>query len=189
MVDKLVVKKSFNGKLIKEFKDLYAATAQLNESDTSYHIVHSDVNFHQPASIAYLNTPIFNGKNVKLWMESLVKVTDNNLYIKGPKAFKGTIFAQNGVHIDTLNDIDIKSLIKNIVTTNGDITIYGNLIFEDDLGVEIVALRGNLTTDNMNGVYLHEWLLNAIPIDKDVNYNGEKFLLPNKLTKKPLFFR
>lgn len=174
-VNYLKVKNSFNGKLITELSNLYS-TETINAYE--YNVINSDVNFHQATSIAYLNTPIFNAKNVHEWMNNLIKFDDSGIYIRGSKTFKGSIVTQNGLYVDNLNDVQkLEELIKNIILINGDTTFYGDLIFEDDVYADIVALRGNLTTDNIDGCYLREWIAHAMPIDQKVEFKGNLILL------------
>lgn len=158
-------------------------------------MINSDVSFHQPTTIAYLNTPFLNGKQIESWIKNLIRIYDSNVYIKGNKTFKGTVAAQNGMHMDYINGINIKDLMKNILTINSDISINGDLIFENGVYADIIALRENLTTDNMNGCYMKEWLQSHLPIDRDVIYDGEiqmnshdfyaKYLTANKLNQIP----
>lgn len=114
-----------------------------------------------------------NGRNLATWFESLIRVTDSNLDIKGLKSFMNDFTAENGISIDTLNDINLKDVIKNIVTINGDVTFYGNLVFDEDLNAETVALRGNLTTDNISGCFLKEWMLYNLYTDQNIKFNGK----------------
>lgn len=167
--DSLGVKNSFNGRSQKEFNDLYAF-----EKDSNYHIVHADVSFHHPTNVAYLNTPYFNGKDVYKWMEGLIKIYDRDITVLAPKAFKRDLMVENGLFIDTLNGHNLREIIKNILTINGDVNIYGDLIFEEDLNADVVALRGNLSTDNVNGCFLKDWMhYHKLATDKNIIYNGK----------------
>ncbi len=136
--------------------------------------MHANVNFHQPSKVAYLNTPILNGKNAGHWLKSLIRTHDSNVNIEGPKIFKREFLAPSGIFIEKFNEYNLKDIVKNIVTINGDVNIHGDIDFEGDLHADVVALRGNLTTDNMNGCFLIDWLKYTWPIKNDFHYDNRK---------------
>jgi hypothetical protein len=169
-VEKLNIHSTLNGEKVEKLFDIYSY-----DKDTGYHTINSNLHLHYPTSIAYLNTHKINDFDVNNWFNDLIKFDESNVYVKAGKIFKGQILAENGVYIDTLNSINVKDSIKNmiILISNETTNINSNLIFENDFHGDIVALRGSLSTDYIDKYNLREWVKNGISTNTDLNFNGE----------------
>ncbi|CAG9800989.1 unnamed protein product [Chironomus riparius] len=168
-VNKLYVKDKFNQKSAQDLENVY-----LYEKGSMTHTINSDVKFVQNSNIRNLNTPFLNKLNVSYWLSDLIRYNDQNIYVKGAKSFRSPVMAEKGCYIDTFNELNVKNMMQNIVIMkkNEIVNIHSNIQLLDDFYAELVGLKGNLTTDFIDGINLHEWIHNALPIHLDVEYEN-----------------
>jgi hypothetical protein len=172
-VNKLYVKNKFNEETVKALENVY-----LFEKNSMTHTINTDVKFVQNANIRNLNTPFLNKLNASYWLSDLIRYNDPSIYVKGSKSFKSPVMAEKGCYIDTFNEINVKNMMENIVImkSNEIVNIRSNIQLLGDFSADLVGLKGNLSTDFIDGLNLHDWIYGALPIHLDVDYESKLLL-------------
>lgn len=131
-----------------------------------------------------------NGQDIATILADVVYEGNNEseIVVTGPKTFNNLVIQPNtkvtsnyinDVSIDnimtTINELNLKDLMDNVIILkdNEIINVNSSIFFLDNVYAELVGLRGNLTTDFMNGLDLNEWILSTYPIHKDVYFEGK----------------
>lgn len=168
-VKKLSVEGSFNKISLKSLEDLYSYDAA-----TYVHYVNTDVHFNQPASIEYLNTPLLNKLNVSAWMADMIRTDESSVFINGEKIFANNFVAQQGLHCDQINDLEMDFLEKVILITDQSIVnVAGDLIFAGVIHANQIGVKGDVYTRHISSCDTKEWVHHALPIDVDLTTNSE----------------
>ena len=167
-VNSLIVENDFNGKSIKWLGNVYEYNAETNT-----HKINIDVSFKDQVNVNHLQLNLINEANVTAFLNSLVKVNQSD-YLLTEKQFLKSVSFEKNLKARFFNGLDLAILNEILrVDEKAPVKIFGDVLFDGKVSSTLIVVNRDLLSRFISGCDPAEWLVNGIPINKDIIISRE----------------